>query len=183
METGRFNNNTRSNTRPLLPVLLVLLVAAAIAHALGVPVPVLSTVLERNKGSRISEGSRPEFASEKWYRGASEYVKAEADQRQLGAPLIVYFYTDWCSYCKKFDRDILTSPEVNQFMSSVVKVRVNPEAGQDEAALASQYGVTGYPSIFVVDAQTGRPRKVYPFKRVGGTFVPVEPTEFVAACR
>ena len=178
-EKSSVNN---SSTKRLL-VLVLLLPAFAIAHALGVPIPGLSEAPDGNhKRDRTAVVSIPNFVSESWYSGAEEYVKAEADHRQAGVPLVVYFYTDWCPYCKKFDREILTSIEVIKFMNSVVKVRVNPETGPEEATLANRYGVRGYPSIFVVDPQTGTPTKVYPFKQVGGSFVPVEPLEFVRAC-
>lgn len=166
----------------MLAVLLLLL-AVAIGYALGMPIPGVSNAFNKNNEQDEVAVSRREFLSEFWYSGAHEYPKAEAEQRNLRVPLVVYFYTDWCRYCKKFEQDLLKSAEVSQFMNSVIKVRVNPEVGPDDQALADRYGVTRYPSIFVVDPKIGMPRKVYTFKQVGGVAVALEPSEFVRACQ
>jgi len=68
-------------------------------------------------------------------------------------------------------------------MRSVVKVRINPEAGLDERRLAEQFGVKGYPSIFIIPANSDAPTKVYPFRKVGDTFVALAPREFVDECQ
>ena len=185
MDTERPLNNTGSNTRLLLFAVLILLLAVAIGHALGVPIPVLSISLEKTNGQDggITKESRAEFVSESWYRGANGYVKAEADQRQLGAPLIVYFYTDWCSYCKQFDEEFLTSDTVRSVLTKVVKARLNPEDGMEEKAIAQRFGVRGYPAIFILRPGAVPPRQVYPFKPVGETWVPSSPAEFALACQ
>ena len=183
MEIAR-GTTSNSTLRGLL-IALALLLAAIIAHALGVPIPGLSDafnkIAEHKSASELT--SRPDYASLSWYEGASEYSKANNQHQSLRVPLLIYFRTDWCPYCKKLDRDILPLDEVSRFMKSVVKVRINPEAGADEKALAERYGVKGYPSIFILPTNSDTPTKVYPFRKVGNTFVAATPSEFVTACQ
>jgi thiol-disulfide isomerase/thioredoxin len=102
--------------------------------------------------------------------------------QSMQTPLLVYFYTGWCPYCKKLDQELLPTEEVAQFMRSMNKVRINPEAGPDERALADQFGVRGYPSVFIIPVNSDAPIKIYPFKKVGETFVAVTPSEFITEC-
>jgi thiol:disulfide interchange protein len=175
---------TGSTSRTLL-LALFLPVALAVGHALSTSIPGLSNTTNRiaPRDSSASEPTgRADIVSRSWYSGAGEYVTAMDAHRSMQTPLLVYFYTGWCPYCKKLDQEILPTEEVAQFMRSVNKVRINPEAGPDERALADQFGVRGYPSVFVLPANSDAPIKIYPFKKVGDTFVAVTPSEFISEC-
>lgn len=84
-----------------------------------------------------------------WYENASGYQDAVAEARDTHKPMTVYFRTDWCPYCQRLDRDLLSSGPVIAYLRSVVKVRINPEVGAAENAIARRYGVTGYPSLYL----------------------------------
>ena len=60
---------------------------------------------------------------------------------------------------------------------------INPEAGPDSSALAQRLGITGYPFVFVVPPGSDQPTKINVFKRAGDTWLPLQPLEFVQACR
>jgi len=174
-----------SSTRTLLLALL-LPVALAIGHALSASLPALSNASDRvgQKDNSASEPTgRADLVSRSWYSGAGEYVTAMDAHRSMQTPMLVYFYTGWCPYCKQLDQEILPAEEVAQFMRSVNKVRINPEAGPDERALANQFGVRGYPSVFIIPGNSDAPVKIYPFKKVGETFVAVTPGEFINECK
>lgn len=118
-----------------------------------------------------------------WYEGASGYGDAEHEQRRKGTAMAVLFYTDWCGYCRRMDQDILSSPEVASYLGGMAaSVKINPERGAGEAALANRYGVHGYPAFFIV-APGGSSRKVHPFRKSGDRVVQMTPAEFVSACR
>jgi len=91
--------------------------------------------------------------------GASSSLRAS--QRKSVAELppvtasIVYFYTDWCRYCKRFSQNVLASPELSKHSISVR--RINPEENDDNAQLAEKHGVRGYPTLFVIDGATWKP--------------------------
>jgi thiol-disulfide isomerase/thioredoxin len=116
---------------------------------------------------------------DRWLYGASGYARALELQRELKAPLVVYFYTDWCPYCHALDNDYLPSAPVQQYLRGVVKVRINPENGPAERDIAKQYGVRGYPSFFVMRNLSAKPIDVQPFRR-GKVLTPVE---WVSACQ
>jgi tetratricopeptide (TPR) repeat protein len=65
--------------------------------------------------------------------------------------MLVYFFTDWCGYCRTFERDILSTDEVERALQgTLIRVKLNPEAGSDERSVADRFGVKGYPSLFMV---------------------------------
>jgi len=74
--------------------------------------------------------------SSSWREGASGFSDAESDRKRLGAPMAVYFFTDWCGWCRRFESAYLPSPEVEEYLNDVVRVRINPENGSAERALA-----------------------------------------------
>ncbi len=87
----------------------------------------------------------------RWHEGASGYARATQEQGRCLAPLLVYFRTDWCPYCHKFEEEVLRDRDVERHLDySVVKVRINPEDGPDEQAVADRLGATGYPTVFVM---------------------------------
>jgi tetratricopeptide (TPR) repeat protein len=65
--------------------------------------------------------------------------------------MLVYFFTDWCGYCRSFEREVLSDREVEASLGGrVIRVRLNPEVGAEEDSVAMRYGVKGYPSLFLV---------------------------------
>ena len=108
-----------------------------------------------------------------WYKGAGGYSEAKKKRRRTGRAMAVYFYTDWCGYCKKFEKNILPSSKVRQCLSKVIKVRINPEKGARERKIANAYGVAGYPSFFLIKAGSNARRKLHSL---------FSPKAFVQAC-
>ena len=121
----------------------------------------------------------PNASWEGWLYGAAGYTRAVEMQKELNVPLVVYFYTDWCPYCRTLDSMYLPSAPAQDYLRGVVKVRINAEQGFAERALAKRFGVTGYPSFFVMRHSATRPVNVSPFRRVGN----LSPTQFANACR
>lgn len=80
-------------------------------------------------------------------------------------PVILYFTgSDWCGWCKKMDQEVFSSPafaeEVgNKFVFVKVDFPMNsklPESvARQNAQLKQRYGVTGYPTVVIVDSQGG----------------------------
>jgi thiol:disulfide interchange protein len=118
-----------------------------------------------------------------WLNGADGYNQALQEYKSSGRPMIVYFYTDWCGYCKLFNRDYLASKEVEQYLKSLVKVRINPEKGPSEKALSEKYGAMGYPSFFIVSANSSKPQRVHPFLRRNGQPFTMSTAQFIQACK
>ena len=76
----------------------------------------------------------------------------EAEQKKL--PLLVHFYADWCMPCQRMEREVLTAPNVKEFVGSrFVAVKLNSDHHQD---LVRRYGVETLPSDVVIDSLTGK---------------------------
>jgi thiol-disulfide isomerase/thioredoxin len=133
-----------------------------------------------NRESTISPTATvPNPRWERWLYGAAGHTRAIELQKELNVPLVVYFYTDWCPYCRALDNDYLPTAPVQDYLRGVVKVRINPEQGQAERALAQRYGVQGFPSFFVARESAVSPVNVQPFRRAGK----LTPAQFANACR
>lgn len=116
---------------------------------------------------------------DRWLSDAPGYERAVQLQRELGIPLIVYFYTDWCQYCHGLQDQYFSTAEVKQYFRGVVRVKINPEHGRLEQQIAEQYSVRGYPSFLVIRKPSSLPVSVNPFKVNG---VNLTPAQFVSAC-
>ncbi|HVT58655.1 MAG TPA: thioredoxin family protein [Thermoanaerobaculia bacterium] len=120
-----------------------------------------------------------------WYEGAQGYREAMAEAEENHKPIAVYFRTDWCPYCRRMDEQLLRTAQVTEYLRFVVKVRVNPESGPVEKALAGHYGVSGYPSFFIQATPGFRaPRlRIYAWTQGSdGAWHPTDAASFVAAC-
>lgn len=96
--------------------------------------------------------------------------------RREGKAMAVYFYTDWCPYCRELESELLGRAKVEEFLKYLVKVKVNPEKGARERSLADAYGVGGYPSFYIQSAPEAKPKKIRRGTRSGLK----SPEEFVA---
>lgn len=92
-----------------------------------------------------------------WFLGANGFDGAELERQSARASLIVYFQKKSCDPCRRFEKDVLATPEVKSFLGGLVKVRVDPEDGEREQKLAHRFGVAQLPAVAVVPPQ-GPPR-------------------------
>lgn len=123
----------------------------------------------------------PNRASSRWYQGAKGYEQAKAEAEARNLPLAVYFYTDWCPYCRSFQSNLLDASAVDDYLGGIVKVRINPEKGG--AALAKQYGITGYPTFFLQARVQDKPERLSPWIQERRSSRLRTPAEFIAACK
>jgi len=94
-----------------------------------------------------------------WFLGASGYEGAELERQAARASMVIYFQKRRCDACRRFEHEVLGSPEVKSFLSEVVKVRIDTEEGDPDRKLAARFGVTGVPAVAVVP-QHGPPRLI-----------------------
>ena len=68
--------------------------------------------------------------------------------------ILIDFYTDWCGWCKKLDRDVYTNKlVVDAIRKGFVPLKMNPEKDKRARDLAAKYGVDGFPNIVILDSQ------------------------------
>ena len=113
----------------------------------------------------------------KWLAFDDGLAKARTENK----PIFVEFYTDWCIYCQKFQKETIKDQRVARMLSeNFVYVRLNAEDSENRVRyngksfsnveLTQAFGITAYPSLVFLDA------KSKPITMLSG-FVP--PHEFV----
>ncbi|MDX1644182.1 MAG: thioredoxin family protein [Thermoanaerobaculia bacterium] len=120
-----------------------------------------------------------DFSPVDWFEGADGFERAVEEARSGNKPLLVYFRTDWCPYCRQFEDSLLASEEVEIYLDKLVRVTINPEAGREEAQLASAYGVRGYPALFLHPPGPAEPRTIRRTTSQNGQLRLQTPVEFV----
>ena len=114
-----------------------------------------------------------------WLNGATNFEKAMQLHRELNVPLVVYFYVDWCPYCKSLENEYFPATPMRDYLRSVVKIRINPELTRADYELGARFGIGGYPSFFVIGPGSF-PVELSPFRRDGRSLTP---SEFAQRCR
>lgn len=94
---------------------------------------------------------------------SGEEFKQKLDSaKKQNKKVIIDFYTDWCSWCKKMDKDTYGDAEVKQVLDKhFVFIKLNAESSDvvefnnrsyTKAQLARAFGVTGYPATGFIDS-------------------------------
>jgi len=95
---------------------------------------------------------------------SKKFDKVLALAKSKNKPVFLEFYTTWCGPCKLFEREVLSSPEVYQYMNdNFINVKIDAESGEGPA-LAQRYLVTQYPTMYflnpkgdILEAREGMP--------------------------
>ncbi len=92
----------------------------------------------------------------------NDYKKAQEEAKAAHKFLLLNFTgSDWCGWCIKFDRDVLSKAEFKDFaQNNLVLVELDfprakaqpPEVRKQNRELAQQYEVVGFPTIVVLDS-------------------------------
>lgn len=112
-------------------------------------------------GSRGSDGTSGEWTT--------DVRSALGSASGTGRKIFLFFTgSDWCGWCKRLDAEILGTDEFKQYASgNLVLVKLDfpnaiPQSAElkaQNAQLAQQYGIRGYPTIVVLNdsgAEVGR---------------------------
>jgi len=109
--------------------------------------------------SSSSSPSSSESGKIHWYTNYNQAVQ-EAQKSRL--PLLLFFTgSDWCGWCKKLQSEVFSSPEFAQSVGgSFIFVDIDfpmnkqlpAEQTQQNAQLKQKYGVTGYPTVIILDS-------------------------------
>lgn len=91
--------------------------------------------MEQNQNFKISE---------KYDKGQS-FEKAQ----KTGKPMVVWFYVDWCGYCKRFAPVFAKVIKTKEFKDNFAAAFVNCEDPNNQK-LMEEYRIEAYPTVFVV---------------------------------
>jgi thioredoxin-related protein len=123
------------------------------------------------------------FDTGAWLQDGQGLIDALKKVENEEKPLVVYFYADWCGYCRQFEKALLGTPQVKRFLSTGYAVMINPDKGAQENGIAQYYRVQGYPTFFVYGHSSGRLIRVDRHKMVNGRPQLLTPTEFIRAIK
>ena len=72
-----------------------------------------------------------------------------------GKPSVVYFFTAWCPYCKRMQKNTFSDPRVTAALEPYRKIRVDmTDTGSAQTrSHASHFGITSFPAVLFFDAQ------------------------------
>lgn len=98
--------------------------------------------------ARVPIAEKPHATAEHgklpWFQGTFEELLAEAAKTKK--LVFMDFWTDWCGWCKRLDKDTFSDPAVVAAMSDILCYSVDAES-EKGAPLAQRYGARGYPYL------------------------------------
>lgn len=74
----------------------------------------------------------------------SSLESAQHDAQQMGKPIMVEFFAEWCGVCKKMDENTLKADCITREADKWISVRVNVDQSPE---LARKYHLTGIPTL------------------------------------
>lgn len=98
-----------------------------------------------------------------WHYNNEGFKKAYETHQKSKQKVLVYFHTSWCGYCKVLNKELFSTKEFQTKFANVIKVSIDPDTSSHEEGIASQWGVVGYPTLYVVDDWARPPRAVEGF--------------------
>lgn len=110
-----------------------------------------------------------------WYDGADGYQQAIMESKASNKPVALFFHADWCSSCKSLRETILSTKQVRQYMSDLIRVKIEPEKSYAARKIADSYGVAGFPTFIIVTPGSAISRQVRKLANI-------TPEDFIGQC-
>ena len=122
-----------------------------------------------------------------WHTNVTEAIKISDKQKK---PLLLFFTgSDWCGWCIRLQKEVLTTPEFAAWANkNVVLVELDypkrkklaPETAQQNAELQQVFGIQGFPTIYLAKATKNKQGKTN-FSSLGSTgYVAGGPKNWIA---
>jgi thioredoxin-like negative regulator of GroEL len=96
---------------------------------------------------------------------AVDYQTAMSQAQQKNQKVIIDFYTDWCTWCKRLDTVTFIDSAVIAMSQNIVFAKINAEV---DTATARKYSVQGFPTVILLNADGTE------IDRIGGYLPPEE---------
>jgi len=117
--------------------------------------PVLFSGCSPNVSSATTDAPAIKLA---WQTDLPKALAAAHSENKMG--LMDFTGSDWCSWCIKFDKEVLDTPEFEDYAAKNVelvqldypnKAVQSDDLKKANAALQAQYKVDGFPTLVVLD--------------------------------
>lgn len=120
-------------------MLLTILAALAMTTPPAVPAPVSNSAIV------VAE----EHGKIPWFTGTFDeaVAKAKAEKKLI----FIDFWTTWCGWCKKLDKETYMDDSVLLTMKDIICVSIDAES-KDGAPIAKKYSITGFPTMVVLES-------------------------------
>ena len=83
-----------------------------------------------------------------------DYQKALQQARKDKKPLVAYLFTDWCTSCQQMERETFSDVSlIRKIGQEYVWLKLNAETDQEGQRLQQEFGISGYPTTFVLDSE------------------------------
>ena len=92
-----------------------------------------------------------------WYR----YEEGLKQAKEGNKPILLDFYTDWCGWCKKMDKETYGNRDIQQFLNlNFIPIKINAESKEPVKVdgkegkmkdLTRKYGVRGFPTTIFLE--------------------------------
>jgi thioredoxin-related protein len=123
------------------------------------------------KSTRSPSSSRPK-QQERLQLQRLDFNDGLAKALAEDKPIFLEFYTDWCVYCKKFQRETMKDQDVIRMLSkNFIYIRLNAETSNNQITyrgksmsnleLSRSFGITSFPSLTFLDSG-GQPITLIP---------------------
>jgi thiol:disulfide interchange protein len=97
----------------------------------------------------------------------ADALKQAAKEKKI---VMIDFYTDWCGWCKRLDRDTYSSDELGKYADdNVIAIKINADdKGGVGSAFSNKLGISGFPTIVFFDADGKELHRVVGYKPAPG---------------
>lgn len=116
-------------------------------------------VIKASKEEPASTEAKATVDANRKAKWLTKMDKAQEQAKETGLPILVLFTgTSWCPYCIKLEKAVFSESAFDTFANQNLVLLMldygpggTPKNKKDEK-LAKEYGVTGFPTYFLIDA-------------------------------
>src|SRR5256714_5508179 len=92
----------------------------------------------------------------------AEALKQAKKEKKI---IMIDYYTDWCGWCKRLDRDTYSSEEIGKYADGkIISMKLNAEDKAEGTTLAQKSNITGFPTIIFYNADGKEIHRVVGYK-------------------
>lgn len=104
------------------------------------------------------EGTGSGDAEIEWLTAFEEAMDQAKDKNR---PVMIDFYTDWCSWCKTLDRSTYIDPSVVKKSEKFISLKIDADG---QRSIAARYRVGAFPTILFINPEGMEIHRVVGFR-------------------